>query len=248
MDLIEKVKKLENIVLTRLGLNFVKLVDKFEICGGYEVEFHATKVILEDSGGDYEKKSNEIKEPIIFIHSLHRTNMMWFKLMKVLSEASDDFCCSAVLRKRDYFLIDLPGFGKSTCPEDFFKPDNGRWNEILMTDLIQMWKNKNIGDQMKVHLIGFGVGTYIGSAYALRFPASVSSIYMLHPWGIMEKECFKQDLQKPFEIKDQLENSSTDQKEIMHIKHNKHLYIDVFRNDELYKFYKWSQRSGYSRK
>jgi len=152
MDLIEKVKKLENMVLTRLGLNFVKLVDKFEICGGYEVEFHATKVILEDSGGDYEKKSNEIKEPIIFIHSLHRTNMMWFKLMKVLSEASDDFCCSAVLRKRDYFLIDLPGFGKSTCPEDFFKPDNGRWNELLMTDLIQMWKNKNIGFQQTCRL------------------------------------------------------------------------------------------------
>ena len=65
----------------------------------------------------------------------------------------------------------------------------------------------------------------------------MSSIYMLHPWGIMEKECLKQDLKKPFEIKDQLEGLST-----------KHLYTDVFRNDEIYDFYKWSQRSGYSRK
>ena len=124
-------------------------------------------MILKPSWCDYFKtlKRDDI---FVFINGLYHYSLLWVSSIKALAEASKHEK-GAILNRTSFYLIDLPGYGKSSCPDNFFKPETSELNEYLMTTLMHMWKNKVIGKNRKVNWVAWGFGENIIAAYSFRY-------------------------------------------------------------------------------
>jgi pimeloyl-ACP methyl ester carboxylesterase len=76
------------------------------------------------------------------------------------------------------YLIDLPGFGQSPCPDQV-------WSAYDYADsIVHLLKEKNV---MKFSVLGHSFGGKVSLGIALRYPERVESLILIAPSGLKPK-------------------------------------------------------------
>ena len=99
-----------------------------------------------------------------------------------ISELGFSLACEG----RKVIMPSLPGYGNSDNPsEDYYKTDNFD-NEAEVVN--QLLEKIGMQEDEKVHLIGHSMGGEIMATFAQKYPDKVSSLVLLNPAGVEEKE------------------------------------------------------------
>ena len=87
---------------------------------------------------------------------------------------------------RKVIMPSLPGYGNSDNPsENYYKTNNFNSEAEVINQLLE-----KIGIQKgkKVHLVGHSMGSEIMTSFAQKYPDKVSSLVLLNPAGVNDKE------------------------------------------------------------
>ncbi|HPX94186.1 MAG TPA: alpha/beta fold hydrolase [Candidatus Moranbacteria bacterium] len=85
---------------------------------------------------------------------------------------------------RKVVMPSLPGYGNSDNPsEKYFQTDDFENEAEVLNQLLG-----RIAQDKKVHLIGHSMGSEIMASFAVKYPEKTSSIVLLNPAGVNEKE------------------------------------------------------------
>jgi len=115
-----------------------------------------------------EKKNKDI--PLVMVHGMGSGLAMFALTLDTLS------------RHCDVFVLDLPGFGRSSRPSFSTDPLEA---ELQYTMCLEEWRKK-IGIE-KMNLLGHSFGGFLTLAYTLRYPEQVQKAIMADAWGIPER-------------------------------------------------------------
>jgi len=84
---------------------------------------------------------------------------------------------------RYVYGLDLPGFARSSRMEF---PNNPEKSLDMMVDMVNKWREKmNI---KKFILLGHSFGSFVVTAYAVKYPSMVRHLVLLEPWGVISKD------------------------------------------------------------
>jgi pimeloyl-ACP methyl ester carboxylesterase len=99
-----------------------------------------------------------------------------------ISELGFSLACEG----RKVIMPSLPGYGNSDNPsENYYKTDNFDNEAEVINQLIE---RIGLQEGKKVHLIGHSMGSEIMATFAQKYPDKVSSLVLLNPAGVNEKE------------------------------------------------------------
>jgi pimeloyl-ACP methyl ester carboxylesterase len=99
-----------------------------------------------------------------------------------ISELGFSLACEG----RKVIMPSLPGYGNSDNPSESYYAANNFQNEAEV--LNQIISQIGLKEGAKVHLIGHSMGSEIMATFAEKYPDKVSSLVLLNPAGVEEKE------------------------------------------------------------
>eukprot|EP00756_Hemistasia_phaeocysticola_P022245 Hpha_TRINITY_DN15821_c4_g11::TRINITY_DN15821_c4_g11_i1::g.188633::m.188633/K13698/ABHD4; abhydrolase domain-containing protein 4 len=112
-------------------------------------------------------------QPLVAFHGFAGGAAMW-------AANIDALCADA----REAYLIDCPGFGRSTrFSFDKSTPEAGE--EFFLRPLEQFVRE--VGLESGFVLAGHSMGGYLAAKYTLRHPAQVQRLVLVDPWGVQER-------------------------------------------------------------
>jgi pimeloyl-ACP methyl ester carboxylesterase len=99
-----------------------------------------------------------------------------------ISELGFSLACEG----RKVVMPSLPGYGNSDNPSENYYETNNFDNEAEVIN--QLLEKTGIQEGKKVHLVGHSMGSEIMATFAEKYPDKVSSLVLLNPAGVNEKE------------------------------------------------------------
>ncbi len=99
-----------------------------------------------------------------------------------ISELGFSLACEG----RKVIMPSLPGYGNSDDPSENYYKTNNFNNEAKVIN--QLLEKIGITEDKKVHLVGHSMGSEIMASFAEKYPEKVSSLVLLNPAGVEEKE------------------------------------------------------------
>ena len=87
---------------------------------------------------------------------------------------------------RKVIMPSLPGYGNSDNPSENYYKTNNFDNEAEVIN--QLLEKIGIQEGKKVHLVGHPMGSEIMATFAQKYPDKVSSLVLLNPAGVEDKE------------------------------------------------------------
>jgi pimeloyl-ACP methyl ester carboxylesterase len=99
-----------------------------------------------------------------------------------ISELGFSLACEG----RKVIMPSLPGYGKSDNPSEKYYKTNNFDNEAEV--LNQLLSQIQLREGAKIHLIGHSMGSEIMATFAEKYPDKVSSLVLLNPAGVNDKE------------------------------------------------------------
>lgn len=99
-----------------------------------------------------------------------------------ISELGFSLACEG----RKVIMPSLPGYGNSDNPaENYYKTNNFNNEAEVISQLLE---KIGIQEGRKVHLVGHSMGSEIMASFAQKYPDKVSSLVLLNPAGVKNKE------------------------------------------------------------
>jgi len=108
--------------------------------------------------------------PIVMIHDFAGGSALWVHNIDLLSES------------RPLYAFDLLGFGRSSRPVFSTDPVVA---ESQFVESIEDWRKEMKLERMT--LLGSGFGSFLSTAYALKYPKHIYALILVDPWGFPEK-------------------------------------------------------------
>ncbi len=99
-----------------------------------------------------------------------------------ISELGFSLACEG----RKVIMPSLPGYGNSDNPSENYYKTNNFDNEAEVIN--QLLEKIGIQEGKKVHLVGHSMGSEIMATFAEKYPDKVSSLVLLNPAGVEDKE------------------------------------------------------------
>ena len=99
-----------------------------------------------------------------------------------ISELGFSLACEG----RRVIMPSLPGYGNSDNPSESYYKTNNFDNEAEVIN--QLLEKIGLVEGKKVHLVGHSMGSEIMASFAKKYPEKVSSLVLLNPAGVEEKE------------------------------------------------------------
>jgi pimeloyl-ACP methyl ester carboxylesterase len=99
-----------------------------------------------------------------------------------ISELGFSLACEG----RKVIMPSLPGYGNSDNPSENYYKTNNFDNEAEVIN--QLLEKIGIQEGKKVHLVGHPMGSEIMATFAQKYPDKVSSLVLLNPAGVEDKE------------------------------------------------------------
>lgn len=99
-----------------------------------------------------------------------------------ISELGFSLACEG----RKVIMPSLPGYGNSDNPSESYYKANNFENEADVIN--QIISQIGLNEGAKVHLVGHSMGSEIMATFAEKYPDKVSSLVLLNPAGVEEKE------------------------------------------------------------
>ena len=99
-----------------------------------------------------------------------------------ISELGFSLACEG----RKVIMLSLPGYGNSDNPSKNYYKTNNFDNEAEVIN--QLLNQLGIKESKKVHFVGHSMGSEIMATFAQKYPEKVSSLVLLNPAGVNEKE------------------------------------------------------------
>jgi pimeloyl-ACP methyl ester carboxylesterase len=99
-----------------------------------------------------------------------------------ISELGFSLACEG----RKVIMPSLPGYGNSDNPSENYYKTNNFDNEAEVIN--QLISQIGLKEGAKVHLVGHSMGSEIMATFAQKYPDKVSSLVLLNPAGINDKE------------------------------------------------------------
>jgi pimeloyl-ACP methyl ester carboxylesterase len=120
------------------------------------------------------EKEDETKDPVVVLPGF---GSGW----EGIAELGFSLSCEG----RKVILPSLPGYGNSQNPTDKYYDVNNFDNEAEV--ISQLIDKLDLGDK-KMHLVGHSMGSEILATLAQKYPDKISSLVLLNPAGVNEKE------------------------------------------------------------
>ena len=101
-------------------------------------------------------------------------------------EGIAELAFSLACEGRKVIMPSLPGYGNSDNPSEGYYKSNNFDNEVEVIN--QIISQIGLKEGAKVHLVGHSMGSEIMATFAQKYPEKVSSLVLLNPAGVEEKE------------------------------------------------------------
>lgn len=101
-------------------------------------------------------------------------------------EGIAELAFSLACEGRKVIMPSLPGYGNSDNPSEGYYKSNNFDNEVEVIN--QIISQIGLKEGSKVHLVGHSMGSEIMATFAQKYPEKVSSLVLLNPAGVEEKE------------------------------------------------------------
>lgn len=116
---------------------------------------------------------NAGKPILIWLHGVGGTAALSFLHSNIIEKLADDF---------EIHALDLPGFGRSTCPPVFGKVSDAEIETFFVDVLYQYAKSQNLS---RFHLSAHSFGAqHHAIKFATRYPSMVESLILANPAGL----------------------------------------------------------------
>ncbi len=140
-----------------------------------EVEINGEKLSIDYRAISVESQENKEGDVVVVLPGF---GSGW----EGISELGFSLACEG----RKVIMPSLPGYGNSDNPSEKYYATNNFDNEAEV--ISQLLDNIGMPDGAKVHLVGHSMGSEILATFAQKYPDKTSSLVLLNPAGVNEKE------------------------------------------------------------
>lgn len=125
------------------------------------------------------EKENENKDPVVLLQGF---GSGW--------EGISELGFSLASEGRKVILLSLPGYGNSEDPgQEYYKNVQNFDNEAeVVRQVLASMRENGEREETKVHLVGHSMGAVVSATVAEKNPEVVSSVTLLNPAAVREKE------------------------------------------------------------
>lgn len=181
--------KFENLSINKIFENrkefIAEIGEQLEEESKIEVEINGEKLSVDLRVISIQERENKKYDPVMLLPGF---GSGW--------EGISELGFSLAAEGRKVIMPSLPGYGNSdNPPEEYFRTDNFDNEAEVLSQLIEKMELY----KEKVHIIGHSMGAEIAATLAKNHPDQISSLVLMNPAGVEEKENIV-DLGKRFAI------------------------------------------------